>query len=96
MFTQTLLPLLEKTSADGNDVRIVNVSHLMDIAMVHLRIQNIQVGSAGHQDVTYLSYNTKEAWNHKFHFTLMPQMSRYSMAALISHGLGLSTDIVST
>lgn len=67
VFTQTLLPLLEKTSADGNDVRIVNV------------------GSAGHEDVTHLSFNSKEAWNHKFRFTLLPPLSRYKYSKMAVH-----------
>ncbi|KAF5363160.1 hypothetical protein D9758_008347 [Tetrapyrgos nigripes] len=67
VFTQTLLPLLEKTAINGDDVRIVNV------------------GSAGHKDVTYLDYSSKDAWNYKFRFTLLPTLSRYTYSKLAVH-----------
>ncbi|KAJ3565268.1 hypothetical protein NP233_g7737 [Leucocoprinus birnbaumii] len=67
VFTQTLLPLLERTAADGKDVRIVNV------------------GSAGHQDVTYLSFGSKEEWNYQFRFTLIPPLSRYKYSKMAVH-----------
>ena len=35
VFTRTLLPLLESTAANGDDVRIVNVSLLAYVSPVH-------------------------------------------------------------
>ncbi|KAF9482397.1 NAD(P)-binding protein [Pholiota conissans] len=67
VFTQTLLPLLESTAADGSDVRIVNV------------------GSDGHKDVSYLDYSSKEAWNHKFRWTMLPTLERYKFSKLAVH-----------
>ncbi|KAF4583518.1 hypothetical protein EYR38_002269 [Pleurotus pulmonarius] len=67
VFTQTLLPLLEQTAADGTDVRIVNV------------------GSAGHKDVTYHSFDSTAAWNHKFSFTILPTLERYKFSKLAVH-----------
>jgi len=67
VFTRTLLPLLESTAANGDDVRIVNV------------------GSSGHAAVTFLDYGSKEAWNHKFRWTLIPTMSRYKYSKLAVH-----------
>ncbi|KAK7047325.1 hypothetical protein VNI00_006556 [Paramarasmius palmivorus] len=67
VFTQTLLPLLEKTASKGRDARIVNV------------------GSAGCKDVTYLQFGSKEAWNNKFRFSLLPPLSRYKYSKLAVH-----------
>jgi len=67
VFTRTLLPLLESTAANGDDVRIVNV------------------GSSGHADVTFLDYGSKEAWNHKFRWSLLATMSRYKYSKLAVH-----------
>ncbi|KAJ8517517.1 hypothetical protein ONZ45_g5295 [Pleurotus djamor] len=67
VFTQTLLPLLEATAAQGNDVRIINV------------------GSHAHFDVKYQSFDSKEAWNHKFSFSMVPAMARYSYSKLAFH-----------
>ncbi|KAF4586967.1 hypothetical protein EYR40_010985 [Pleurotus pulmonarius] len=67
VFTQMLLSLLERTAADGTDVRIVNV------------------GSAGHKDVTYHSFSSKDAWNHKFSFSILPTMLRYKYSKLAVH-----------
>ncbi|KAF8908225.1 hypothetical protein CPB84DRAFT_213358 [Gymnopilus junonius] len=62
VFTQTLLPLLESTAADGADV-----------------------GSDGHKDVSYLDYSSKEAWNHKFKWTMLPTLERYKYSKLAVH-----------
>jgi NAD(P)-dependent dehydrogenase (short-subunit alcohol dehydrogenase family) len=67
VFTRTILPLLESTAANGDDVRIVNV------------------GSAGHADVTYLDYGSKEAWNHNFRWSMLPTLSRYKYSKLAVH-----------
>ncbi|KAJ8508200.1 hypothetical protein ONZ45_g9512 [Pleurotus djamor] len=67
VFTQTLLPLLEKTSGEGGDTRIINV------------------GSQGHAEIDYSSYGSKDAWNHKFSFTMLPTLSRYKYTKLAVH-----------
>jgi len=67
VFTRTLLPLLESTAANGDDVRIVNV------------------GSSGHAEVTYMDYSSKEAWNHKFSWSLLPTLARYKYSKLAVH-----------
>ena len=35
-------------------------------------------------DVTFLDYHTKEAWNHKLSWTLLPKLSRYSESNCIN------------
>ncbi|KIK10033.1 hypothetical protein K443DRAFT_670671 [Laccaria amethystina LaAM-08-1] len=67
VFTRTLLPLLESTAANGDDVRIINV------------------GSDGHKDVSHLDYSSKEAWNHKFNWSILPTLSRYKYSKLAVH-----------
>ncbi|EDR08626.1 uncharacterized protein LACBIDRAFT_296995 [Laccaria bicolor S238N-H82] len=74
VFTRTLLPLLESTAANGDDVRIINV------------------GSSGHKDVTHLDYSSKEAWNHKFNWSLLPTMSRYSESSRVKYLLHMPND----
>ncbi|KAG7444865.1 uncharacterized protein BT62DRAFT_231619 [Guyanagaster necrorhizus] len=45
----------------------------------------LQVGSDGHKDVRYLDYSSKNAWNHKFRWSLLPTMSRYKYSKLAVH-----------
>ncbi|THU95455.1 hypothetical protein K435DRAFT_819723 [Dendrothele bispora CBS 962.96] len=48
-------------------------------------VRIVNVGSAGHADVSYLDFSSKEAWNHKFRFSLLPTMSRYKYSKLAVH-----------
>lgn len=48
-------------------------------------VRIVNVGSDGHKDVTYLDYSSKEAWNHKFRWTLIPPLERYKYSKLAVH-----------
>ncbi|KIJ22574.1 hypothetical protein M422DRAFT_197009 [Sphaerobolus stellatus SS14] len=48
-------------------------------------VRIVNVGSSGHKDATYLDYGSKEAWNHKFRFSLVPTVSRYVYSKLAFH-----------
>ncbi|KIJ27862.1 hypothetical protein M422DRAFT_37600 [Sphaerobolus stellatus SS14] len=48
-------------------------------------VRIVNVGSHGHKDITYLDFSSKEAWNHKFRFSLLPTLSRYKYSKLAVH-----------
>jgi NAD(P)-dependent dehydrogenase (short-subunit alcohol dehydrogenase family) len=48
-------------------------------------VRIVNVGSGGHGDVTYLDYSSKEAWNHKFKWSMIPTLSRYKYSKLAVH-----------
>lgn len=56
-------------------------------------VRIVNVGSDGHKDVSYLDYSSKEAWNHKFRWTLVPTLERYKYSKLAVH---LSTNSLAT
>ncbi|KAF7426069.1 hypothetical protein PC9H_008435 [Pleurotus ostreatus] len=48
-------------------------------------VRIVNVGSAGHKDVTYHSFDSKAAWNHRFSFTILPTLARYQYSKLAVH-----------
>ncbi|KAK0204515.1 hypothetical protein DFS33DRAFT_1258689 [Desarmillaria ectypa] len=48
-------------------------------------VRIVNVGSDGHKDVRYLHYGSKNTWNHKFRWSLLPTMSRYKYSKLAVH-----------
>ncbi|KAJ6487650.1 hypothetical protein C8R45DRAFT_993950 [Mycena sanguinolenta] len=48
-------------------------------------VRIVNVGSTGHKDVNFSEYGSKEAWNHKFRWTLLPTLNRYTYSKLAVH-----------
>ncbi|KAK0204517.1 NAD-P-binding protein [Desarmillaria ectypa] len=48
-------------------------------------VRIINVGSGGHTSVKYLEYGSKEAWNHRFKWSLLPSFDSYTYAKLAVH-----------
>ncbi|PPQ93008.1 hypothetical protein CVT25_000209 [Psilocybe cyanescens] len=48
-------------------------------------VRIVNVGSDGHKDVRFLDYGSKEAWNHKFRWTMLPTLERYKYSKLAVH-----------
>ncbi len=47
------------------------------------------MGSGGHTDVAFLDFGSKKAWNHKFRWSILPTISRYSMPLAFISGCHL-------
>ncbi|KAF8076823.1 hypothetical protein FPV67DRAFT_434598 [Lyophyllum atratum] len=58
---------------------------LESTAAVGEDVRIVNVGSDGHKDVSYLDYGSKEAWNHKFRWTMLPTLERYKFSKLAVH-----------
>ncbi|KAJ7223259.1 hypothetical protein GGX14DRAFT_351682, partial [Mycena pura] len=48
-------------------------------------VRIVNVGSAGYKDVKFLEYGSKDAWNHKFRWSLLPTLDRYKYSKLAVH-----------
>ncbi|KAF5385003.1 hypothetical protein D9615_001217 [Tricholomella constricta] len=48
-------------------------------------VRIVNVGSDGHNHVSYLDYGSKEAWNHTFRWTIVPTLERYKYSKLAVH-----------
>lgn len=48
-------------------------------------VRIVNVGSDGHRSVRYTDYGSKEAWNHKFRWSLLPTLERYKYSKLAVH-----------
>ncbi|KAG5647707.1 hypothetical protein DXG03_008430 [Asterophora parasitica] len=48
-------------------------------------VRIVNIGSDGHQKVSYFDYGSKEAWNHPFRWSLVPTLERYKYSKLAVH-----------